>query len=101
MKRHGMDTPGKHLGVIGLGGLGHLAVKFGKAFGLEVSVLSTSPGKRDEALTVLGADNFIVTSNEAELKARSPCSYKFSLLQNVTIKKLARWFEIFRDIPQC
>ncbi|KAJ7551812.1 hypothetical protein O6H91_06G031600 [Diphasiastrum complanatum] len=69
MKRHGMDTPGKHLGVIGLGGLGHMAVKFGKAFGLKVSVLSTSPGKREEALTVLGADNFIVTSNEAELKA--------------------------------
>ncbi|XP_027169678.1 putative cinnamyl alcohol dehydrogenase 4 [Coffea eugenioides] len=40
--RHNMNQPGKSLGVIGLGGLGHLAVKFGKAFGLKVTVWSTS-----------------------------------------------------------
>ncbi|KAF9601431.1 hypothetical protein IFM89_020187, partial [Coptis chinensis] len=41
MMRHKMNQPGKSLGVIGLGGLGHMAVKFGKAFGLHVTVLST------------------------------------------------------------
>nr|GEZ28442.1 probable cinnamyl alcohol dehydrogenase 1 [Tanacetum cinerariifolium] len=62
-------TPGKSLGVIGLGGLGHLAVKFGKSFGLKVTVFSTSPSKRDEALNLLGADNFIISSNNDEMKA--------------------------------
>lgn len=41
MMRHNMNKPGKWLGVIGLNGLGHLAVKFGKAFGMVVAVLST------------------------------------------------------------
>jgi len=42
MMRHNMNQPGKSLGVVGLGGLGHMAVKFGKAFGLRVTVFSTS-----------------------------------------------------------
>jgi len=37
-----MTEPGKSLGVVGLGGLGHMAVKFGKAFGLKVTVISTT-----------------------------------------------------------
>ncbi|RRT69030.1 hypothetical protein B296_00037765 [Ensete ventricosum] len=41
MKQHGLAQPGKHLGVVGLGGLGHLAVKFGKAFGPLVALLKT------------------------------------------------------------
>jgi cinnamyl-alcohol dehydrogenase len=50
MMRHGLNAPGKHLGVVGLGGLGHMAVKFGKAFGMTVTVISSSPGKRQEAV---------------------------------------------------
>lgn len=69
MVRHNMNQPGKSLGVIGLGGLGHLAVKFGKAFGLKVTVFSTSVSKRDEALNLLGADNFVISSDEKEMKA--------------------------------
>ncbi|PWA97323.1 cinnamyl-alcohol dehydrogenase [Artemisia annua] len=69
MMRHNMNQPGKSLGVIGLGGLGHLAVKFGKSFGLKVTVFSTSPSKKDEALNLLGADNFIISSNNDEMKA--------------------------------
>uniref|UniRef100_A0AAU6NEE6 Cinnamyl alcohol dehydrogenase 3 n=1 Tax=Haplomitrium mnioides TaxID=56921 RepID=A0AAU6NEE6_9MARC len=69
MMRHGMNKPGKRLGVVGLGGLGHMAVKFGKAFGLEVTVLSTSESKREEAISVLGADNFVVTTKDPEVKA--------------------------------
>lgn len=69
MIRHNMKQPGKSLGVIGLGGLGHLAVKFGKAFGLNVTVFSTSISKRDEALNLLGADNFVVSSDEKQMGA--------------------------------
>ena len=57
MMRHNMNQPGKSLGVIGLGGLGHLAVKFGKAFGLKVTVWSTSISKKEAAVILLGADN--------------------------------------------
>nr|XP_043635806.1 probable cinnamyl alcohol dehydrogenase 1 [Erigeron canadensis] len=69
MIHHKMNQPGKSLGVIGLGGLGHMAVKFGKSFGLKVTVFSTSLSKRHEALNLLEADNFIISTNEQEMKA--------------------------------
>ncbi|GMH29596.1 hypothetical protein Nepgr_031439 [Nepenthes gracilis] len=70
MKEYKMDQqPGKRLGVIGLGGVGHMAVKFGKFFGLNVTVISTSIWKKDDALTSLGADQFVLSSNEHEMKA--------------------------------
>ena len=72
MMRHKMNEPGKSLGVIGLGGLGHLAVKFGKAFGLNVTVFSTSISKREEALNLLGADKFVVSSDEQQMTVRFP-----------------------------
>ncbi|KAH0689306.1 hypothetical protein KY289_016664 [Solanum tuberosum] len=68
MKYYGMTEPGKHLGVAGLGCLGHIAVKFGKAFGLKVTVISTSPKKEDEAIKKLGADTFVLSSDPAKLK---------------------------------
>ncbi|KAK4489245.1 hypothetical protein RD792_005042 [Penstemon davidsonii] len=67
MMRHSMNQQGKSLGVIGLGGLGHLAVKFGKAFGLKVTVFSTSVSKREEALNLLGADNFVLSTDEQQM----------------------------------
>jgi D-arabinose 1-dehydrogenase-like Zn-dependent alcohol dehydrogenase len=63
-----MNQPGKSLGVVGLGGLGHMAIKFGKAFGLRVTVFSTSISKKEEALSLLGADNFVVSSNQEEMR---------------------------------
>ncbi|MCW4468967.1 NAD(P)-dependent alcohol dehydrogenase [Flavobacterium sp. MFBS3-15] len=51
---------GHKLAIVGLGGLGHLGVKFGLAFGAEVTVLSTSESKRKDA-KALGAHNFVVT----------------------------------------
>ncbi|EPS65133.1 hypothetical protein M569_09642, partial [Genlisea aurea] len=68
MMRFNMNQPGKSLGVIGLGGLGHLAVKFGKAFGLKVVVFSTSSSKKEDALTLLGADDFVISSDENQMK---------------------------------
>ncbi|KAF8688353.1 hypothetical protein HU200_042315 [Digitaria exilis] len=69
MVRFGLNAPGKHLGVVGLGGLGHMAVKFGKAFGMKVTVISTSTGKREEALDRLGADAFLVSRDPEQMKA--------------------------------
>ncbi|PAN34087.1 hypothetical protein PAHAL_6G068700 [Panicum hallii] len=69
MKYHGLNVPGKHVGVLGLGGLGHVAVKFAKAFGMKVTVISSSPAKRQEAMERLGADAFIVSKNADEIKA--------------------------------
>ncbi|KAF9594089.1 hypothetical protein IFM89_027380, partial [Coptis chinensis] len=63
-----LNSPGKKLGVVGLGGLGHVAVKFGKAFGLHVTVISTSPSKEREAKERLGADGFIVSTDTEQME---------------------------------
>ena len=47
-----------------------MAVKVAKAFGMHVTVLSSSLGKREEALSVLGADAFVVTKDEEDVKVR-------------------------------
>jgi uncharacterized zinc-type alcohol dehydrogenase-like protein len=59
---------GHKLAVLGLGGLGHMAVKFGVAFGAEVTVLSTSPEKEADAKK-LGAHKFVVTTDPEQLKS--------------------------------
>ncbi|KAI3440030.1 ADH_zinc_N domain-containing protein, partial [Psidium guajava] len=71
MIRHQMNQPGKSLGVIGLGGLGHMAVKFAKAFGLNVTVFSTSISKKDDALNLLKADKFVLSSDTEQMSALS------------------------------
>jgi alcohol dehydrogenase (NADP+) len=53
--------------VIGLGGLGHMGVKFAAAFGAEVSVISTSPGKEADSKR-LGATHFIVSKDPEQMK---------------------------------
>ena len=59
---------GDKVAVVGLGGLGHMGVKFAKALGAHVTVLSHSPGKRDAALA-LGADDFVATGDPEQFKA--------------------------------
>lgn len=59
--------PSMRVGVIGIGGLGHLAIRFAHAWGCEVTAFSTSPDKEDEARR-LGADRFVVTRDESALK---------------------------------
>jgi alcohol dehydrogenase (NADP+) len=66
--RHWKVGNGHKLAVLGLGGLGHMAVKFGVAFGAEVTVLSTSPSKEKDAKK-LGAHHFVVTADPAQVKA--------------------------------
>nr|KJB18378.1 hypothetical protein B456_003G049600 [Gossypium raimondii] len=69
MKYYGMTEAGKHLGVSGLGGLGHVAVKIGKAFGLKVTAISSSPQKESEAINRLGADSFLVSNDPEKMKS--------------------------------
>ena len=66
--RHWKVGKGHKLAILGLGGLGHMGVKFGVAFGAEVTVLSTSPSK-EAAAKALGAHHFVVTSDPAQLEA--------------------------------
>lgn len=66
LKRWGAG-PGKKVAVIGLGGLGHMAVKLAAAMGAEVSVLSRSDAKKDDGLA-LGATSYHATGDEGVLK---------------------------------
>jgi uncharacterized zinc-type alcohol dehydrogenase-like protein len=59
--------PGKKVGVVGLGGLGHMGVKLAHAMGADVTVFSTSPSKGADAKE-LGADHFVVTKDPANLE---------------------------------
>lgn len=68
LRYFGLDKPGMHIGVVGLGGLGHVAVKMAKAFGAKVTVISTSPDKKEEATEKLGADLFLVSRNQEEMQ---------------------------------
>jgi alcohol dehydrogenase (NADP+) len=61
--RHFGVKAGSSVGVMGLGGLGHMGVKLAKAMGAQVTVLSHSPGKRDDARR-LGADDFLATTDK-------------------------------------
>jgi uncharacterized zinc-type alcohol dehydrogenase-like protein len=65
--RHWNVSKGQKVGVVGLGGLGHMAVKFAHAFGAHVVVFTTSPNKKDDALR-LGADEVVISSNADEMK---------------------------------
>ncbi|MXV15977.1 NAD(P)-dependent alcohol dehydrogenase [Hufsiella ginkgonis] len=75
--RHWKVGKGHKLAVLGLGGLGHMAVKFGVAFGADVTVLSTSPNKEEDAKK-LGAHHFVVTTDETQL-AEAKNSFDFIL----------------------
>jgi uncharacterized zinc-type alcohol dehydrogenase-like protein len=66
--RHWGVGKGHKVGVVGLGGLGHMAVKFAAAFGAEVTMLSTSPEKEKDARH-LGAHHFALTKDHDQMKA--------------------------------
>jgi alcohol dehydrogenase (NADP+) len=65
--RHWGVAKGKKVGVVGLGGLGHMGVKFAHALGAHVVVFTTSPGKKDDALR-LGADEVVLSNNANEMQ---------------------------------
>jgi uncharacterized zinc-type alcohol dehydrogenase-like protein len=66
LKRAGVG-PGRKVGVVGLGGLGHMGVKLAHAFGANVVVFTTSPDKKDDALR-LGADDVVISRHANEMQ---------------------------------
>jgi len=75
--RHWGVTKGKKVGVVGLGGLGHMGVKFAHALGAHVVVFTTSPNKKDDALR-LGADEVVISKNADEMQKHAS-SFDFIL----------------------
>jgi len=75
--RHWGVAKGKKVGVVGLGGLGHMAVKFARAFGAHVVVFTTSPNKKEDALR-LGAHE-VVLSRDANEMQKHAFSFDFIL----------------------
>jgi len=68
--KHWKVGPGKKVAVMGLGGLGHMGVKFAVAMGAEVTVLSHSPQKKDDALA-MGAHHFVATNDDSIFAAHA------------------------------
>jgi uncharacterized zinc-type alcohol dehydrogenase-like protein len=68
--KHWNVGPGKKVGIVGLGGLGHMGVKFAHAFGAHVVVFTTSESKRENALE-LGADEVVLSKNADEMAAHA------------------------------
>ena len=68
--RHWNVGPGQKVGIVGLGGLGHMALKFSRSFGAHVVQFTTSPGKREDALR-LGAHEVVLSRDEEAMKAHA------------------------------
>jgi uncharacterized zinc-type alcohol dehydrogenase-like protein len=68
--RHWKVGPGQKVGIVGLGGLGHMAVKFARAFGAHVVLFTTSPGKAADAVR-LGAHEVVISKNQDEMQKHS------------------------------
>ena len=75
--RHWNVGPGKKVGIVGLGGLGHMGVKLAHAFGAHVVLFTTSPGKVEDGLR-LGANEVVVSKNENQMH-RHANSFDFIL----------------------
>jgi uncharacterized zinc-type alcohol dehydrogenase-like protein len=75
--RHWKAEKGKRVGIVGLGGLGHMAVKFANSFGARVAVFTTSPNKTEDAIR-LGAHEVIISRNEGEM-TKNANSFDFIL----------------------
>jgi uncharacterized zinc-type alcohol dehydrogenase-like protein len=82
--KHWKAQKGTKVGIVGLGGLGHMGVKFAKALGAHVTVFSHSPKKEADA-KAMGADEFVVTRDPSALK---PLARKFDLILNTVSAEL-------------
>jgi uncharacterized zinc-type alcohol dehydrogenase-like protein len=66
MRRYGV-RPHHHVGVVGIGGLGHLALQFAHAMGCEVTAFSTNPEQKDDA-AAFGADHFVMSRDPSQMR---------------------------------
>ncbi|AUB83754.1 NAD(P)-dependent alcohol dehydrogenase [Candidatus Thiodictyon syntrophicum] len=91
---------GQKVGVVGLGGLGHMAVKFAHAFGAHVVLFTTSPGKAADARR-LGADEVVISKNPDEMKQHL-ASFDFILNTVAAPHNLDAYLELLkRDGTMC
>jgi uncharacterized zinc-type alcohol dehydrogenase-like protein len=82
--KHWNAGPGKKVGIVGMGGLGHLAIQFAHCMGAEVTVLSRSMNKKDEAIS-FGADHYFATSDPATF---TELAGRFDLILNTVSANL-------------
>lgn len=68
--QHWKVGPGKRVGIVGLGGLGHMAIKFASALGAQVTLFTTSPGKAEDARR-MGADDVVLSKDESAMAAHA------------------------------
>lgn len=92
--RHWNIGPGQKVGIIGLGGLGHMGVKFAHAFGAETHVITTSPHKKTDALK-LGAKGIIVSKDPADI-AQHANSFDFILSTISASYKLETYLSLLK-----
>ena len=98
--RHWKVGQGHKVGIVGLGGLGHMAVKFARAFGARVVLFTTSPGKAADARR-LGADEVVVSKNPDEMQ-RHLASFDFILNTVAAPHDLDVYLELLeRDGTMC
>ena len=91
--RHFGITPASRVGIIGIGGLGHLALQFANAFGCEVTAFSTSPEKEAEART-FGAHHFVNSKDSDQLK---PLKHTFDVILS-TVNVNLDWHPYLRAL---
>ena len=98
--RHWEVGPGQKVAVVGLGGLGHMGVKFATAFGADVVLFTTSPGKSEDAKR-LGASDVVISLNAEEMK-RHALSFDFILDTVAAPHSLDAYLELLkRDGTLC
>jgi uncharacterized zinc-type alcohol dehydrogenase-like protein len=92
--RHWNVREGQKVGVVGLGGLGHMAVKLARAFGARVVVFTTTPGKADDAVR-LGAHEVVVSRNAAEMQ-KHLASFDFILDTVSAVHELNPYLDLLK-----
>lgn len=98
--RHWEVGPGQKVGVVGLGGLGHMGVKFASAFGADVVLFTTSPDKTEDAKR-LGASDVVISRNAEDMK-RHTLSFDFILDTVAAPHNLDAYLELLkRDGTLC
>lgn len=80
--KHWQAGPGKNIGIIGIGGLGHMAIKIAKAMGANVTVFTTSQAKADDARR-LGADYVVLSTDKQQMRE---CPKQDMILDTVSAK---------------
>ncbi len=92
--RHWKVGPGQKVGIVGLGGLGHMGVKFARAFGAHVVLFTTSPNKAADALR-LGAHEVVVSTDEKQMAAHAG-SFDFILDAVSALHDINAYFNLLK-----